>query len=78
VLRDETYTLEVSEPPLMDRTWLAAYQSLTMEEAQARAAVEHRPVRVLHPGDPITTNLNPTRLNLMVDDAGRLVEYRAG
>ncbi|MGR3659754.1 MAG: I78 family peptidase inhibitor [Paracoccaceae bacterium] len=36
------------------------------------------PVRVLNPGDIMTMDFNPHRLNIMLDNAGIITEVRCG
>ena len=35
-------------------------------------------VRVLAPGDPVTEDYSPTRLNILLNTAGRITEFRCG
>lgn len=35
-------------------------------------------VRVLAPGDPVTEDYSPARLNILLDGAGRITEFRCG
>lgn len=35
-------------------------------------------VRVLRPGDPVTEDFSPMRLNILLDGAGRITEFRCG
>jgi hypothetical protein len=42
------------------------------------AAVGHHPVRWVHPGDAITMDYQPGRLNVILDETGRIVATRCG
>jgi len=68
----------MTRSPFLDRSWLAKYHGLSLDEAQMLAASERRPLRVLRPSDPVTADLNPQRLNLLLDDDGELAAIRAG
>ena len=61
-----------------DPEWVTRYADLTLSEALELADSEGRPTRVLHPGDAMTMDWRPDRLNLHVDADGSLVEARAG
>jgi Peptidase inhibitor I78 family len=58
--------------------WVTRYAGLALPEALELAAQEGRATRVLRPGDAMTLDWRPDRLNLHVDDDGELVEARAG
>lgn len=58
--------------------WIDDYAGLGVDEALALAETQGRPVRVLHPGDAMTMDWRPDRLNLYLDDAGALADVRAG
>ena len=58
--------------------WLAEYAGLTVEEAVRRAGAEGRPVRVLHPGDLVTLDHRPDRLNICLTEDGEIDQLRAG
>ena len=61
-----------------DNTWLADFTGLSLAAAIAKAEVEGRPVRVLHPWSDMTLDFRPDRLNLRLDAAGDLNEMSAG
>ena len=58
--------------------WLERYNGLSVEAAVALAADEGRPVRVLHPGDVVTLEFQPDRVNLQLDNDGALARVTAG
>jgi Peptidase inhibitor I78 family len=43
-----------------------------------RAVAGLRPIRWIRPGQPITPDLKPQRLNVIIDDAGRIMAMRCG
>lgn len=55
----------------------AAYQSLI---GQGRDAAEPlpEPKRIYRIGDPVTMDFNPARLNIKLDDEGRIAEIDCG
>jgi hypothetical protein len=61
-----------------DDGWLADYRGLTVEETLALARDDGRVVRVLRLGDAMTMDYRPQRLNLFLDDAGRLERLTSG
>jgi len=58
--------------------WLADYDGLDLEAAQALAAKQGRTVRVLGPDTIMTMDWRPDRLNLHVDGEQRLLRVSAG
>ena len=68
----------VPETSRNDTEWVTRYAGLDLAGALALAEDEGRPTRVLRPGDAMTMDWRPGRLNLHVDDDGTLVEVRAG
>ncbi|MCA3510020.1 MAG: hypothetical protein IOC80_00415 [Rhodobacter sp.] len=49
-------------------------QPLSRFNAQARQG----PARVIRPGQPVTMDYNPLRLNVLLDADGRMVAFRCG
>jgi hypothetical protein len=68
----------VSDESRNDTDWVTAYDGLPLQEVLDRAETEGRPTRVLRPGDAMTMDYRPDRLNIYLDDDGSLVEVRAG
>jgi hypothetical protein len=54
-----------------------AYTGLTADEARERARAEHRPLRVIKPGDLVTMEYVENRITVTVAD-GRVVRATAG
>jgi|GEM_PF-530921 hypothetical protein len=46
--------------------------------AAVAAAVGHRPIRWIHPGDAVTMDYQPGRLNIIVDEQGHIASTRCG
>jgi len=61
-----------------DTSWVNEYDGLELDTALARANEEGRLVRVLHPGQPMTLDWRPTRLNIYVDESGAATRFTAG
>jgi hypothetical protein len=61
-----------------DTEWVTRYAGLTLAEALELADTEGRPTRVLRPGDAMTMDWRPERLNLHLDEHGDLLDARAG
>jgi hypothetical protein len=59
-------------------SWFLAYQGLSLQEAEARAAAEGRLCRVLRPGWMRMDDLIPERLNFQLAEDGTLVELWPG
>ena len=59
-------------------SWFLAYQGLSLQEAEARAAAEGRRCRVLRPRWMRTDDLVPERLNFQLAEDGTLVELWPG
>ncbi len=57
----------------------AAMQGLVGQPESVIAAMTFAaPVRILHPGDAMTMDYNPTRLNIMIDARGRVEKIFCG
>ncbi|WP_246465496.1 I78 family peptidase inhibitor [Novosphingobium jiangmenense] len=73
-----------AEPPSQDTCGQGPAKRLlgTVVTPQARTtlvrAVGHDRIRVIRPGSIITQDLRSDRLNLIVDDSGRLLTARCG
>jgi hypothetical protein len=70
--------VRVVDASLNDTEWVERYRGLPLPEALQLAESEGRPTRLLRPGDAVTLEWRPDRLNLHLDDAGELVEVYAG
>ena len=70
----------MTEPAFRDpnTAWVADYQGLSADAARQRAADDGRPVRIVHPGDMVTMDYLPSRLNICLDDDGGLDRLTAG
>jgi hypothetical protein len=55
----------------------AAYQALIGENGEAGASLPD-PKRIYQTGDPVTLDYNPERLNIKLDDTGKIVEIDCG
>lgn len=76
--RPEPYGARVTTPDTGSTAWLAEYEGLDLVDATALAERQAREVRVIRPGDAITLDLRPQRLNLELDSSGELLRVRAG
>lgn len=47
-------------------------------ESVAAAMTFAQPVRILHPGDAMTMDFNPARLNILIDAKGRIEKIHCG
>jgi hypothetical protein len=62
-----------------DRTeWIEDYEGLSTDEARDLAHGQGRPVRTLRPGEAMTLDYRPDRLNISLDDNGDLLRLWAG
>ncbi len=66
-------------PPAEDTCRAAGFASLVGQpvsrfDAQARQG----PARVIRPGQPVTMDYNPLRLNVLLDANDRIVAFRCG
>ncbi len=68
----------MTDGPLPGTDWVAAYAGLDLDDALALAQSQGRTTRVLRPGDVMTLDWRPDRVNLYLDDDGALVDVRAG
>jgi hypothetical protein len=68
----------VDRNPHFDVSWVKEYEGLTLPECESLADAQGRPCRVIGPPYDITADFNPNRLNLTVDNSGRVLEVRAG
>jgi hypothetical protein len=58
--------------------WIEHFSDLSLEEALDLAASQGRLVRVLRPGDAMTMDFQPDRVNLLLDNDGHLSEVTRG
>jgi hypothetical protein len=57
----------------------AELQVLIGQPESALAAMTFSsPTRIIHPRQPVTMDLNPSRLNILIDDSGIVSEVRCG
>ena len=68
----------MTDGPLPDTDWIVEFTGLDIDGALALAQSQGRTARVLRPGDAMTMDYRPDRLNLYLDDAGVLSDVRAG
>ncbi len=61
-----------------DQQWLDRYTGLDLTGALEVAEVEGRVFRVINPGDAVTMDWRPDRLNLMLAEDGSLERVWAG
>jgi len=61
-----------------DRTWIERYRGLSLDALVDLAREDGRPVRVIRRDEPMSADLRCARLNVVVDDAGDLIEVSAG
>ena len=58
--------------------WIEHFANLSLEDALSLAASHGRPVRVLRPGEAMTMDFSPDRVNLLLDNDGHLAQVTWG
>jgi hypothetical protein len=58
--------------------WIEHFTHLSLEDALDLAASQGRLVRVLRPGDAMTMDFQPDRVNLLLDNEGHLSRVTPG
>jgi hypothetical protein len=61
-----------------ETAWIADFTGLPLADVLSLAEQQGRAVRTVRPGDAVTMDWRPQRLNVQVDDRGELVGVRAG
>ncbi len=59
-------------------SWIEDYEGLSLQEVRDLAHGQARLVRTVRPGEPITLDLRPDRLNIALDENGELDHVWAG
>lgn len=68
----------MTDEDLSETAWIADFTGLPLAGVLALADQQGRAVRTVRPGDAVTMDWRPQRLNVHVDEHGALVSVRAG
>ena len=58
--------------------WVEHFANLSVEDAVDLAAAQGRPVRVVRPGEAVTMDFAPDRVNLLLDNDGQVAKVTWG
>jgi hypothetical protein len=72
-----SYCDQVPPDAWEDTSWLDDYQDLSAEDAEKLARSQQRAFRVIRPRTLHTADRNIQRLNILLDDDGSLICFKA-